>query len=121
MGVELIKTNIKENILQGESNAISTQIYNNANHINRGNNTINTLGENNANRSHGELNQIYMQEENYSSEHSSSFENDASRDAQNICNFCRNNIKTKNKNIQCNSCFSYFHTRCYKTHIAIFV
>ena len=64
VGVELIKTNIKENILQGETSAISTQIYNNANHINTGNDTINTLGENNANRSHGELNQIYMQEEN---------------------------------------------------------
>ena len=78
VGVELIKTNTKENILQGEISAISTQKYNNANHINRGNDTINTLGENNANRSHGELNHIYMQVKIVTSKHPSSFENDAS-------------------------------------------
>ena len=89
VGMGLIKT-VNENFTQGENSAIL--------------NTTNNVTQSNT----------FTQEENDNIEHPSSIENDASQDFQNICEFCRCNIKVKNKNIQCNTCLSSFHPRCYR-------
>ena len=112
VGVESIKTatvvvgsikTINENFTHRENSVISNQLDNNAIHINR------EITTNSVIQSH-----TFTQEENDNIEHPSSIENDAPQDFKNICEFCRCNIKSKNKNVQCNTCFSSFHSQCYR-------